>query len=166
MAYQGLGSEAWSGYRDSVPKTRPGYFLAELHVVYSVDQYEEVGSAVKRNVQTGYAQVSQSQADPNADRSESVTDTYGTRSSTAIRNSTTSVQGALPEFVFPTNDSFLGLSPRLISSELGSGEPISPINRRHNQAGARLSVQSTPYSRPWISVSEKKHPAFIGVSGN
>lgn len=42
MAYQGLGSESWSGYTDAVPKTRPGYFLADLHREYSAGRNEEI----------------------------------------------------------------------------------------------------------------------------
>lgn len=148
MAYQGLGSASWSGYTDSVPKTRPGYFLADLHVAYPDDQDKEVGSATERSPQTANTQVSESQADSNADRSESVTDTDGTESRTTIQTSTTSVQAVLPEFVFPTNDSFLGISPRLMSGELGSGESISPISQTSQPGGSRLSVQSSPNSRP------------------
>lgn len=34
LAYQGLGSEKWSNYTDDIPKTRPGYFLADLARAY------------------------------------------------------------------------------------------------------------------------------------
>ncbi|KAG6357480.1 hypothetical protein INS49_013357 [Diaporthe citri] len=56
MAYQGLGSEAWSGYTDSVPKTRPGYFLADLHLAYSHDENKEVVSDVQRSAQPANTQ--------------------------------------------------------------------------------------------------------------
>lgn len=34
LAYQGLGSQKWSNYTDDVPKTRTGYFLADLARAY------------------------------------------------------------------------------------------------------------------------------------
>ncbi|KAL1855676.1 hypothetical protein Daus18300_011057 [Diaporthe australafricana] len=34
LAYQGLGSEKWTNYTDDIPKTRPGYFLADLARAY------------------------------------------------------------------------------------------------------------------------------------
>lgn len=34
LAYQGLGSEKWAGYTDDVPRTRPGYILADLARAY------------------------------------------------------------------------------------------------------------------------------------
>lgn len=35
LAYQGLGSEKWSNYTDDVPRTTPGYFLADLARAYT-----------------------------------------------------------------------------------------------------------------------------------
>lgn len=126
MAYQGLGSEAWSGYTDSVPKTRPGYFLADLHVRYSVEQSTAVGPAVEKTVTT---QVTQPQANLDADRPWSVTGSDGTGSSTNVRTSSTSHEVALPEIVCPT-DAFLSeFSPRLMSSDHGPDEPISPVSQ-------------------------------------
>lgn len=34
LAYQGLGSEKWTDYTDDIPKTRAGYFLADLARAY------------------------------------------------------------------------------------------------------------------------------------
>lgn len=34
LAYQGLGSEEWTNYTNDIPKTRPGYFLADLARAY------------------------------------------------------------------------------------------------------------------------------------
>lgn len=42
LAYQGLGSEKWSHYSDDIPKTRPGYFLADLVRAYPEDNDDEV----------------------------------------------------------------------------------------------------------------------------
>ncbi|KAI7782645.1 hypothetical protein LA080_013133 [Diaporthe eres] len=42
LAYQGVGSEKWSNYTDDIPKTRPGYFLADLARAYPPDDEEEV----------------------------------------------------------------------------------------------------------------------------
>lgn len=42
LAYQGLGSEKWSNYTDDIPKTRPGYFLADLVRAYPEDDDDEV----------------------------------------------------------------------------------------------------------------------------
>lgn len=148
MAYQGLGSEAWSGYTDSIPKTRPGYFLADLHVAYSHDQTKEIKSVVKKSAKTGNTQVSQSQAIPNTDRPESLTSIDGTGSSTTVRTSSTSDEIALPEVVSPTDVSFLEISPRLLSSELGSDEAISPISQVSQPGASRLAMQSAPNSRP------------------
>lgn len=40
LAYQGLGSEKWSNYTDDIPKTRPGYFLADLARAYPPEDDE------------------------------------------------------------------------------------------------------------------------------
>lgn len=42
LAYQGLGSEKWSNYTDDIPKTRPGYFLADLARAYPEHDDDEV----------------------------------------------------------------------------------------------------------------------------
>lgn len=42
LAYQGLGSEKWTNYTDDIPKTRPGYFLADLARAYPEDDDYEV----------------------------------------------------------------------------------------------------------------------------
>lgn len=42
LAYQGLGSEKWSHYTDDIPKTRPGYFLADLARAYPEHDDDEV----------------------------------------------------------------------------------------------------------------------------
>lgn len=123
MAYQGLGSESWTGYTDSIPKTRPGYFLADLHAGYSYEQNKEDRSAAKGSAQAATAQVPRSQADSNAGRPDSVTDTDGTGSSTDVQTSSASDDVALPEVVSPTarDVSVLEISPRLMSSEYASG---------------------------------------------
>lgn len=41
LAYQGLGSEKWSNYTDDIPKTRPGYFLADLARAYPPDDDDD-----------------------------------------------------------------------------------------------------------------------------
>lgn len=42
LAYQGLGSEKWSHYAGDIPKTRPGYFLADLARAYPEHDDDEV----------------------------------------------------------------------------------------------------------------------------
>ncbi|KAG8168101.1 hypothetical protein KVR01_003790 [Diaporthe batatas] len=37
LAYQGLGSEKWTNYTDDIPRTRPGYFLADLTRAYPLE---------------------------------------------------------------------------------------------------------------------------------
>lgn len=148
MAYQGLGSELWSGYTDSVPKTRPGYFLADLHLAYPHEQNKEDGPAAKRSAQTANTQVSRSKAVANADRPGSVANIDCIGSSTTVRTSSTSDEIAPPEIVSPTDVSFLEISPRLLSSELGSDEPISPISQVSQPGASKLAVQSAPNSRP------------------
>lgn len=129
MAYQGLGSESWSGYTDSVPKTRPGYFLADLHVEYSVDRNEQVGPAVKRSTHTTNTWVSQSQAHPNVDQAEPRTRTNSTESSTNVQISPASYDLALPAVMSPSGVPSLEIPPGLMSNELNTGEPISPISQ-------------------------------------
>ncbi|KAJ0110219.1 hypothetical protein J7T55_000651 [Diaporthe amygdali] len=140
MAYQGLGSKAWSGYTDSVPKTRPGYFLADLHVEYAVDRSKEVGSAIKKDAQTSNTWVPQSRANPNADRQGSESGTDGTESSTDVQISPASYELVLPAAVSPSGVSSLEIPPGLMSSELNAGEPISPISQMSQPESFNLAV--------------------------
>lgn len=50
LAYQGLGSEKWSNYTDDIPKTRPGYFLADLARAYPPEDDEDEIQEVKPTV--------------------------------------------------------------------------------------------------------------------
>lgn len=50
LAYQGLGSEKWSNYTDDIPKTRPGYFLADLARAYPPEDDEYEAQAMKLKV--------------------------------------------------------------------------------------------------------------------
>ena len=138
MAYQGLGSEAWSGYTDSIPKTRPGYFLADLHIEYSVEQSKEVGAAEMIGAQTATTKVRRSQV--------LFTGTDGVGSSTDLRSSLVSDDSVLPEVVSPIAVSHLEISPRPMSSQLGPGEPISPIteaSQSEMSEGVEESVRDT-----------------------
>lgn len=144
MAYQGLGSEAWSGYTDSVPKTRPGYFLADLHFEYSLERNKEVASAIRGKAHTASTQALQSQARSNADRSESVTVTASTVPSTNVRASSVSNEAVLPDATSTTEVSVLEVSPRLLTVELGAGEPISPISQVSYPEGSELAGQPRP----------------------
>lgn len=53
LAYQGLGSEKWSNYTDDIPKTRPGYFLADLARAYPPDDRDDETHELKPTVHTG-----------------------------------------------------------------------------------------------------------------
>lgn len=144
MAYQGLDSGSWSGYTDSVPKTQPGYFLTDIHVGYPVQQSKEVEPAVKGIAHVAIRQVPQSQDDLNTNRPKSVTETYGTASRTDLRTLSNSDTVTLPEIVSPTDGSFLKISPRLMSSELECGEPISPLSQASQSETFGPAVQSVP----------------------
>lgn len=50
LAYQGLGSEKWTNYTDDIPKTRPGYFLADLARAHPPEDDEEEVQEVKPTV--------------------------------------------------------------------------------------------------------------------
>lgn len=50
LAYQGLGSEKWTNYTDDVPKTRPGYFLADLARAYPPEDENDEIQEVKPTV--------------------------------------------------------------------------------------------------------------------
>lgn len=50
LAYQGLGSEKWSNYTDDIPKTRPGYFLADLARAYPAEDDDYKVQEVKPSV--------------------------------------------------------------------------------------------------------------------
>lgn len=43
LAYQGLGSGAWSGYTDTIPSTRDAYFLADLPLSYPLEDEKSAG---------------------------------------------------------------------------------------------------------------------------
>lgn len=51
LAYQGLGSEKWTNYKDDVPKTGPGYFLADLARAYPPGNDKDEVQQVKPTVQ-------------------------------------------------------------------------------------------------------------------
>ncbi|KAK2597555.1 hypothetical protein N8I77_012334 [Diaporthe amygdali] len=142
MAYQGLGSEAWSGYTDSIPKTRPGYFLADLHVENSIKRSKEAGATVKKDAQITNTRGFQSQANHNADRPESVTGTDGTDSSTDVQISPAPYELALPAAVSRSGVSSLEMPPELMSRELNSAEPVSPISQVSQPEGSNLAIPS------------------------
>ncbi|KAK2613403.1 hypothetical protein N8I77_000321 [Diaporthe amygdali] len=52
LAYQGLGSEKWSNYTDDIPKTRPGYFLADLARAYPPGEDDDEIQEAKPTIQT------------------------------------------------------------------------------------------------------------------
>ncbi|ROW13909.1 hypothetical protein VPNG_03592 [Cytospora leucostoma] len=52
LAYQGLGSERWSNYTDTIPKTRPAYFLADLALAYPQGRSDAGEGETKRPAQT------------------------------------------------------------------------------------------------------------------
>ncbi|KAK7740716.1 hypothetical protein SLS53_005184 [Cytospora paraplurivora] len=52
LAYQGLGSERWSNYTDTIPKTRPAYFLADLALAYPQGRGDAGEEETKRPAQT------------------------------------------------------------------------------------------------------------------
>lgn len=47
LAYQGLGSGAWSGYTDTIPTTRDAYFLADLPLSYPVEEEKSGGVQIQ-----------------------------------------------------------------------------------------------------------------------
>lgn len=147
VAYQGLGSEAWSGYTDSIPKTQPGYLLADMHVSHSFERSREVTTREKQTAHVAIRQVPQSPDSPGANRPKSVKETGCTGSRTDLRTLSTTDTVVLPEVVSPTDGSFLEISPRLMSSELDSGEPISPISQASLPERSRPAVQSVPAFR-------------------
>lgn len=148
MAYQGLGSEAWSGYTDSIPKTQPGYLLADMHVGHSFGRSREVTKCEKQTPHVAIRQVPQSPDRPGANRPKSVKETGYKGSGTDLRTFSTSDTVVLPEVVSPTEGSFMEISPRLMSSsELESGEPISPVSRASLSEGSRPAVQAVPTFR-------------------
>lgn len=53
LAYQGLGSEKWTNYTDEIPKTRPGYFLADLARAYPAEDDSDEVQEVKPTVHAG-----------------------------------------------------------------------------------------------------------------
>lgn len=146
MAYQGLGSELWTGFTDSVPKTRTGYFLPDLHVQYSVDQSKEIGSAVKVHAQTAEVSVPQSQADSNADQPVSVTASHGSDSQAEVRVSSASNEVALAETVSTAGVSSRGMAPGSTPSEPHPEETVSPTSQCQEPKISALAVPSVPQS--------------------
>lgn len=143
MAYEGLGSEPWSGHANPVPKTRPGYYLPDLHAENYVGRRNNVDTAEKRSAAA--------QARSSSDRSDLVT-MVERKDSTAFVQvasvsslsmspvSPVSNQAALPGAVSSTSAPFLDTTPGRMTREPKSDESFSktsPISSADGHGSAR-----------------------------
>lgn len=104
LAYQGLGSEKWSNYTDDVPKTRPGYFLADLARAYPPEDDDEEMRDMKPAVQAkSTTTVSVSEANANLRVSE--------QSSVSLSRPVSAVSELVPQIVSTQAVSPQALSP-------------------------------------------------------
>lgn len=67
LAYQGIGSQKWSNYTDDIPKTRAGYFLADLARAYPPDDDDDE-SQEKKPAAHGVCTTTPSVSDVSANR--------------------------------------------------------------------------------------------------
>lgn len=103
LAYQGLGSEKWSNYTDDIPKTRPGYFLADLARAYPPEDDEYEAQKMKPSHATSTNTPSVSGASANLRVSE--------QSTGAPSRPVSAVSELVPQTLSPHNVSPQAVSP-------------------------------------------------------
>lgn len=116
LAYQGLGSGAWSGYSDTIPTTRDAYFLADLPLSYPVEDEKSDGiqTQIPTHPQNGSAIDPSSSAEDSQHTLASPNPDAQTQS--ADRTASDTEENVSPVAARPVSPSAQPIPPRPVSS--------------------------------------------------